>query len=45
MEGIIVNIIPDDGPYTVHETTNQQLLEVYPNPVSDVLYIKNLPCE
>ena len=45
MEGIIVNIIPDDGPYTDHETTNQQLLEVYPNPVSDVLYIKNLPCE
>ena len=45
MEGIIVNIIPDDGPYTVHESALQQPLEVYPNPVSDVLYIKNLPCE
>ena len=45
MEGIIVNIIPDDGPYTIHESTLQQPLEVYPNPVSDVLYLKNLPCE
>ena len=25
--------------------TVQQPLEVYPNPVSEVLYVKNLPCE
>ena len=43
MEGIILNIIPSTA--AVHETTIQQQLEVYPNPVSDVLYVKNLPCE
>ena len=43
VEGIIVNIIPT--PDAVHNVSNQQPLEVYPNPVSDVLYIKNLPCE
>jgi hypothetical protein len=43
MEGIILNIIP--APTTVHETSGQQPLEVFPNPVSDVLYLNNLPCE
>ena len=43
VEGIILNIIPKDGPLAVHENTQQQPLEVYPNPVSDVLYVKNLP--
>ena len=43
MEGIILNIIPSTT--AVHETAIQQPLEVYPNPVSDVLYVKNLPCE
>ncbi len=45
VEGIILNIIPKDGPLAVHENTRQQPLEVYPNPVSDVLYVKNLPSE
>lgn len=44
LEGIIVNIIPTD-PLAVHETLCQQSLEVYPNPCSDVLYLKNLNCE
>ena len=43
VEGIILNIIP--APDAVHEFISQQPLEVYPNPVSDVLYLKNLPCE
>ena len=42
MEGIVLNIIPTNT--AVRETANQQPLEVYPNPVSDVLYLKNLPC-
>ena len=45
MEGIILNLIPAFGPLTVHESALRQPLEVYPNPVSDVLYMKNLPCE
>jgi hypothetical protein len=45
VEGIILNIIPSDAPTAVHESSHHQPLEVYPNPVSDVLYIKNLPCE
>ena len=45
MEGIILNIIPTIMPSAVHESADQQPLEVYPNPVSDVLYLKNLPCE
>jgi hypothetical protein len=45
VEGIILNIIPTSGPMTVHEPSQQQPLEVYPNPVSDVLYLRNLPCE
>ena len=43
MEGIILNIIPTTA--VVHETSHQQSLEVYPNPVSDVLYIKDILCE
>ena len=42
VEGIILNIIPTFD--AVHETASQQPLEVYPNPVSDVLYLKYLPC-
>jgi len=42
VEGIILNIIPTFD--VVHEIASQQPLEVYPNPVSDVLYLKNLPC-
>ena len=45
LEGIILNIIPTAPPTAVHESPLQQPLEVYPNPVSDVLYIKNLLCE
>ena len=44
VEGIILNIIPATSPTAVAEST-QQPLEVYPNPVSDVLYLKHLPNE
>jgi len=43
IEGIIVNIIPTHEPVSVLESTNQSL-EVYPNPVSDILYLNNLSC-
>ena len=43
IEGIILNIIPKSD--AIHESTLQQPLAVYPNPVSDLLYIKNLPNE
>ena len=43
IEGIIVNIIPTTTPSTVLESTCQSL-DVYPNPVSDVLYLNNLSC-
>ena len=33
------------GPLAVHESIVQPPLEVYPNPVSEVLHLKNLPCE
>lgn len=45
VEGIILNIIPTVMPSTVREPAPRQSLEVYPNPVSDVLYLKNLSCE
>ena len=45
VEGIILNIFPKDGPMAVHDYAGQQRLEVYPNPVSDVLYMKNIPYE
>ena len=41
LEGIIVNIIPTQT--AVQESHRQEPLEVYPNPVTDVLYVKNLP--
>ena len=41
IEGIILNIIPTTSSIAVHEPFRPQALEVYPNPVSDVLYIKN----
>ncbi len=44
MEGIVLNIIPDDAPFAIHQPVSQPPMEVYPNPVSDVLYLKNLPC-
>ena len=45
VEGIILNIIPSMGPLAVHESSAQQPLEVYPNPVSEALYLKNLTNE
>lgn len=44
MEGIIVNIIPQYDPMAVHEVVCQPL-EIYPNPASDIINLKNLPCE
>ena len=41
VEGIILNIIPTSD--AVHEASSQQSIEVYPNPASDVLYMKSLP--
>ena len=43
IEGIILDIIPTND--VVHETFVQQPLEIYPNPVSDILHINNLPCQ
>ena len=43
IEGIILDIIPANT--GVQEFSRPQALEIYPNPVSDVLYIKNLPGE
>ena len=43
IEGMILNIIPTT--VAVHEFSHRQPLEVYPNPVSDLLHIKNLPDE
>ena len=45
VEGIILNIIPTTTPMAVHESSPPQPLEIVPNPVSDVLYLKNLPFE
>ena len=45
LEVIILNISPTSGPLTVHESAHQKPIQIYPNPVSDVLYMKNLPCE
>ena len=45
MEGIIVNIIPANAPMAVQKPSIPKPLVVYPNPASDVLHIKNLPCE
>lgn len=44
VEGIILNITPTSPPSAIHESTRQQPIEVFPNPASDVFYVKNLPC-
>ena len=43
IEGIILNIIPTSD--ALNEMSSQQSIEVYPTPVSDVLYMKNLSVE
>lgn len=45
IEGLIVDIIPTTVSVVSHEPSRQEPLEVYPNPVSDLLYLKNLPSE
>lgn len=45
IEGLIVDIIPSTTPIAVQEPTQTQPLEVYPNPATDVLCLKNLPGE
>lgn len=45
IEGIIVDIIPTTEPMAVPDVSQPQPLEVYPNPATDVLYLRNLPCE
>lgn len=45
MEGIILNIIPTIFPTDVKETSEQMSIEIYPNPVSDILYINDITCE
>ncbi len=45
IEGLIVNIIPSTAPMAVREASQPQPLEVYPNPATDVLWLRNLPCE
>lgn len=44
LEGIVLNIIPSSSS-AVYNPARQQPLEVYPNPASHVLYLKNLPCK
>ena len=43
IEGLIVDIIPSVAPMAVHEASCPLPLEVYPNPVADLLYLKGLP--
>lgn len=45
LEGIIVNIIPTSTPPTLVQESAQLFLEVYPNPVSDKLYLKDFDGE
>ena len=45
IEGIIVDIIPTTVSVVSREPSRQRSLEVYPNPVSDLLYLKELPSE
>lgn len=45
IEGIIVNIIPSTSPLDVQQPNLERPLAVYPNPASDVLCIKDIPCE
>lgn len=43
MEGIILNIIPST--VAIQEISGQHSLEIYPNPVSDVLVVKEISLE
>lgn len=46
IEGVIVNIIPMDAPpIAVEAPARPQPLDLFPNPASDVLCLKGLPCE
>ena len=45
IEGVIVNIVPSAASMAIHEASLQHSLEVYPNPATDVLRLKNLPFE
>jgi hypothetical protein len=45
IEGLIVNIIPSTTPMDVLEVASRQPFVVYPNPATDVLYLKDLPGE
>ena len=40
-----MDIIPTTVSVVSREPSRQRSLEVYPNPVSDLLYLKELPCE
>lgn len=40
-----MNIIPSTPHEAARETPRRQALVVYPNPATEVLYIKDLPCE
>ena len=44
IEGIIVNIIPSDVSIADVEASRPGTIAVYPNPATDVLRLKNLPC-
>ena len=44
VEGIILNLIPS-APLAVGEPARLPMVEVYPNPATEVLYLKDLPCE
>lgn len=46
IEGLIVNIIPTTPPVGIsHISPFTSHLSVYPNPATDVLYLKDLPCK
>jgi len=40
IEGIILDIIPMTAPLAVHKVSRPQQLELYPNPVSEAIYLK-----
>lgn len=45
IEGLIVNLIPPTAPMDIpHVSPHSSHLSVYPNPTTDVLYLKSLPC-
>lgn len=46
IEGLIVNIIPTTPPVGITRLAPRALnLTIHPNPATDVLYLKGLPCE